>query len=80
MRTSSVLLTCLAIAGAALAPVGAAAADDDGPDAKRYIASYHSESGCEAAGREGVRKRRWTNPTCVKTIRIQLGTWDLWVD
>ncbi|MED7931681.1 hypothetical protein SMD20_46200 [Nonomuraea sp. LP-02] len=79
MRTSSVLLTCLAVACAALAPVGAAA-DDDGPDAKRYIASYHSESGCEAAGREGVRKRRWTNPTCVKTIRIQLGTWDLWVD
>ncbi|WP_020544640.1 hypothetical protein [Nonomuraea coxensis] len=78
MRTSSRLLTCLAIAGAALAPAGAAAAD--GPDAKRYIASYHSEAGCRAAGREGVRKRHWTNPTCVKTIRIQLGTWDLWVD
>ncbi|MEV4286262.1 hypothetical protein AB0K40_12245 [Nonomuraea bangladeshensis] len=78
MRISSVLLTCLAVVCAALP--SAAAAADDGPDAKRYIASYHSESGCQAAGREGVRKRHWTNPTCVKTIRIQLGTWDLWVD
>ncbi|WP_336207268.1 hypothetical protein [Nonomuraea sp. LPB2021202275-12-8] len=48
-------------------------------DAKRYIGSYHSEAGCREAGREGVRKRRWSNPTCVKSI-LDISTWDLWVD
>lgn len=78
MRTSSRVLACLAVAGAVLTPAGAATAAESA--AKRYIASYYSESGCRAAARDGVRKGHWTNPVCVKSIRFYLGTWDLWVD
>ncbi|MFG1945801.1 hypothetical protein [Nonomuraea sp. NPDC048826] len=78
MRTSprslAVLLTALcAVPVAVAAP---AAAD---LDAKRYIASFHSEAGCRKAGDEGVRKGKWTRPDCIRSF-YALGTWDLWVD
>ncbi|MEU8248867.1 hypothetical protein [Nonomuraea sp. NPDC048916] len=77
MRAFLRSLAFLAVLGAVLTPVGAAA---DVPRAKRYIDSFHSEAGCRAAGRDGERKGHWTNPTCVKSIIDLLGTWDLWVD
>lgn len=71
-RSLAVLLTALCVA---VTPVTPAAAD---LLAKRYIASYHSEAGCLKAGQEGVRKRQWTKPQCIRSF-YALGTWDLWV-
>jgi hypothetical protein len=80
MRTSlRSFAVCLAVSGVvAVLPHAGAAADVDA--AKRYIASYYTESGCQQAARKGRSEGRWTKHTCVKTIFYRIGTWDLWVE
>lgn len=72
------LAVCLAVLGVGAAlPHPGAAAD---VDAKRYIASYYTEAGCQQAARKGRSEGRWRKHTCVKTIFHRIGTWDLWVE
>ena len=81
MRTTPAPTTlALAALGAALTVTllpRPAAAD---LDAKRYVDSFYSQSGCQQAGRKGRSEGRWRTHTCVKTMFERLGTWDLWVE
>ncbi|GAA0471524.1 hypothetical protein ACFQ2B_33430 [Streptomyces stramineus] len=83
----------LAAVAAALAlgflPVGEAAAGDATPRAHgnspmddgnwKYIATHHSKRGCEDAGDDGKRAKRWAQYRCLPSGWFGVDPYDLWV-